>query len=68
VKLIGLGRENVVCEASRLLEDSAAYKEAIPDHNPYGDGIAAERIVQAILYYFDCGSRPENFVTTKHTD
>lgn len=60
-KLIGLERKCLVQEASRLLEDSAAYNEMIADHNPYGDGNAAKRIVQAILYYFNLSERPEDF-------
>ncbi len=61
VKLVGLEREHLVWEASRLLEDSAAYKEMIADHNPFGDGNAAQRIVQAILHYFNKGEHPEDF-------
>ena len=29
--------------------------------NPYGDGKAAKRIVDAILYHFGKGPRPEEF-------
>jgi len=61
VRLVGQERQHLVQEASRLLEDSAAYKKMIVTHNPYGDGNAAERIVQAILYYFNMGNRPEDF-------
>lgn len=60
-KIVGLEREHLVREASRLLEGSEAYKEMIADHNPYGDGNAARRIVQAILHYFNLGERPEDF-------
>ncbi len=62
VKLIGLKRENMVQEASRLLEDSVAYQEMTTDHNPYGDGNAAQRIINAILHYFNGGDRPEDFI------
>lgn len=68
VKLIGLERENVVREASRLLEDPAAYRSMIADHNPYGDGNAAERIVQAILHYFNLAPRPNDFNLTNETN
>ncbi len=61
VKLVGLKRESVVREASRLLEDSEAYQKMAATHNPYGDGNAAQRIVQAILHYFNLGERPEGF-------
>lgn len=61
VKLIGLERENVVSEASRLLNDREAYERMVADRNPYGDGHGADRIIQAILHYFDLGPRPADF-------
>ena len=61
VKLTGLNRENVVSEASRLLNDPVAYQNMIANYNPYGDGRAAERIVQAILHYFNLAPRPTDF-------
>ena len=68
VKLVGLERENVIREASRLLEDPAAYQSMIAKHNPYGDGRAAERIIQAILHYFKLGPRPQDFISTDKTN
>ena len=62
VSLVGLERENVFREASRLLKDPAAYRSMITDQNPYGDGKAADRIVQAILHYFNGGPRPKDFI------
>jgi UDP-N-acetylglucosamine 2-epimerase (non-hydrolysing) len=64
VKLLGLEKENVIREASRLLQDPKAYQCMIADHNPYGDGYAAERIFQAILHYYDLGPRPPDFSLT----
>jgi UDP-N-acetylglucosamine 2-epimerase (non-hydrolysing) len=61
VKLVGLERENVVREVSYLLEDSEAYQKMVASHNPYGDGNAGQRIVQAILHYFDRADHPEDF-------
>jgi UDP-N-acetylglucosamine 2-epimerase (non-hydrolysing) len=61
VKLLGLSRQRVVDEVSALLKDNRAYHEMIPDRNPYGDGKAAKRIVQAILYHFDKAERPQDF-------
>ena len=52
VKLIGTDKETVYREAKTLLSDSAAYKRMAEAVNPYGDGKAAERIVQAILYKY----------------
>lgn len=61
VKLVGLERDNVVQETSRLLESSEAYQKMVASHNPYGDGNAGQRIVLAILHYFNQGDRPEDF-------
>jgi UDP-N-acetylglucosamine 2-epimerase (non-hydrolysing) len=67
VRLIGLERENVVREASRLLEDTEAYHEMVTSHNPYGDGNASQRILEAILHNFNRGERPENFISQKQS-
>lgn len=47
-KLVGTSREAIVREASRLLSDRLAYEAMAYGENPYGDGSAAERIVQAL--------------------
>jgi UDP-N-acetylglucosamine 2-epimerase (non-hydrolysing) len=36
-----------VAEASRLLDDPAAYEAMARAHNPFGDGQASGRIVEA---------------------
>ncbi len=48
VKLVGTDPRRIVAEAARLLEDEAAYRRMARVHNPYGDGHASERIVEAI--------------------
>ena len=48
-KLVGTDPEKMIAEASALLDDPAAYEAMSRAHNPYGDGHASERIVQAIL-------------------
>ncbi|HYN39371.1 MAG TPA: UDP-N-acetylglucosamine 2-epimerase (non-hydrolyzing), partial [Rhodospirillales bacterium] len=47
-KVVGNSRETIVAEASRLLQDDAAYRRMVSDVNPFGDGLAAGRIVRAI--------------------
>jgi len=47
VKLVGTDEETIVAEASRLLEDRAAYEAMARAHNPYGDGKATGRILEA---------------------
>ena len=44
VKLVGNDEDLIVREAERLLDDSAEYARMTRIHNPYGDGLACERI------------------------
>jgi UDP-N-acetylglucosamine 2-epimerase (non-hydrolysing) len=46
-KLIGTGTADIVREASLLLDDPAAYEAMARAHNPFGDGQASGRIVEA---------------------
>lgn len=48
VRLVGTDRERIVNEATRLLDDAAAYEAMSRAHNPYGDGKAASRIADII--------------------
>jgi UDP-N-acetylglucosamine 2-epimerase (non-hydrolysing) len=49
VKLVGTDMETIVRETCRLLDDADAYARMSQAHNPYGDGQAAERIVDVLL-------------------
>lgn len=53
LKLVGTEVDKVRAEMIRLLEDKKAYAEMANAKNPYGDGKAADRIMDAIAYYFD---------------
>lgn len=46
VRLVGTNQQSIVVEASRLLDDALAYESMARAHNPYGDGLAAQRIAQ----------------------
>jgi UDP-N-acetylglucosamine 2-epimerase (non-hydrolysing) len=46
--LVGTDSDRIVREASRLLDNRAAYMRMSRAHNPFGDGHAAERIVELI--------------------
>jgi UDP-N-acetylglucosamine 2-epimerase (non-hydrolysing) len=62
VKLVGMDEDMIFEQAHRLLTDGRAYESMSRSVNPYGDGHAAERIVQAVLYYFGAIDRkPEEF-------
>jgi len=64
VRLVGTDEDTIVAEVSRLLDDAAAYRAMAHAVNPYGDGRAAERSVQAIEHFFGLGPRPEPFAAT----
>ncbi|CAG1012211.1 UDP-N-acetylglucosamine 2-epimerase (non-hydrolysing) [Anaerolineales bacterium] len=49
LKLVGTETNFIVQEAKRLLEDEAEYAKMAKAANPYGDGHAAEKIVQCLL-------------------
>ena len=52
VRLIGTDKDVVYAETKRLLTDQDAYDAMSNAVNPYGDGKASQRIVQAILHVF----------------
>ena len=49
VKLVGTNYDKIVTEVSTLLEDESYYKKMSQAVNPYGDGLACSRIVDALL-------------------
>jgi UDP-N-acetylglucosamine 2-epimerase (non-hydrolysing) len=49
VRLVGTDRNTIVTQVCRLLDDPATYSAMAQSINPYGDGHAAGRIVNAIL-------------------
>jgi UDP-N-acetylglucosamine 2-epimerase (non-hydrolysing) len=51
-KIVGMSRESIVNEASQLLGDSDSYLDMAEGENPYGDGRAAERIVEVLSRWF----------------
>ncbi len=52
VILVGTDRETIVAEVSRLMDDKNVYNRMNFAHNPYGDGRARDRIVEAIRSKF----------------
>jgi UDP-N-acetylglucosamine 2-epimerase (non-hydrolysing) len=48
VKLVGTNPERIESAANQLLDDAAAYQIMARAHNPYGDGLAAQRIAQTL--------------------
>lgn len=46
--LVGIKSENIVAQALKLLQDKSAYEKMARIENPYGDGKAAQRIVNVL--------------------
>jgi UDP-N-acetylglucosamine 2-epimerase len=49
VRLVGTSTEALVANATQLLDEAGAYQAMSFAHNPYGDGHAADRIIQVLL-------------------
>ena len=49
VKLVGTDYNKIVNEVSALIDDSAAYEKMSHAVNPYGDGMACERITEIFM-------------------
>ena len=52
LKLVGTDEEAIYRETKKLLEDKSAYEKMSKASNPYGDGMASKRIVDAIIEKF----------------
>ena len=50
VELVGTDRKRIVECAVRLLDQPDAYQRMAGAHNPYGDGQAAQRIIERLLH------------------
>ena len=61
VKLIGTHHQRLVDEVSMLLDSEEAYQGMATAVNPYGDGEAARRTIEAIKWRFLSGPRPVDF-------
>lgn len=61
VQLSGVKYDDIVMMANKLLSDSSAYEAMAKAVNPYGDGCACQRIVQAICWHFGLSEcRPDD--------
>jgi UDP-N-acetylglucosamine 2-epimerase (non-hydrolysing) len=62
LKLVGTDPEQVATAMETLLTDQTAYDKMANAKNPYGDGHATERILDAIRYHFGASTtRPNDF-------
>ena len=60
VKVAGVCEDVIYDMAKKLLTDENEYSSMAHAVNPYGDGEASRRTVEAILYHFGMGDRPED--------
>ena len=49
VRVVGVKEEDIVAAAEHLINDATEYDKMAQAVNPYGDGHASERIIDAIL-------------------
>lgn len=61
LKLVGTDPAVVKTTMTELLSNESLYLQMANARNPYGDGRASERIVQAIKHYFGQGEAAEEF-------
>ena len=59
--LVGTDADRIAHEGDRLLTDDEAYARMADAHNPYGDGRAAERIVEALEHIVRGSEAPAPF-------
>ena len=64
VRLVGTDEATIIEWVSRLLTEPEAHRAMAHAVNPYGDGAAASRSIQAIEHFFGHAPRPEDFVPT----
>lgn len=62
LRLVGTEESKIYKYAHELLNDRTVHETMSNARNPYGDGHASERIVEAILYHYGKGDRPEDFI------
>lgn len=58
LKLIGTDEEKIIQAVNDFVDNKLKFKTT----NPFGDGKAAERICDAILFYFGRGAKPKDFI------
>ena len=61
VRIAGVDTDVITFLANELIRNKVAYEMQSKAVNPYGDGKASERTVQAILNYFNLGEKPKDF-------
>jgi UDP-N-acetylglucosamine 2-epimerase (non-hydrolysing) len=63
VKLVGADPDNIFKETAQLLEDGLHYRSMARVQNPFGDGTATGRIVDAIWNFFSTKPSPSGRIS-----
>lgn len=66
-RLVGTDPAVIVREVRTLLHDPVAYDRMAGAINPYGDGLAAQRVVAALLHFFGAGPPAQPFTPVADT-
>src|SRR5205085_9784499 len=61
LRLVGTDPDRIFAEGARLLQDEVAYRQMAAAENPYGDGRAAGRIVDALEHILMKKNPPHPF-------
>ncbi|BAQ23936.1 non-hydrolyzing UDP-N-acetylglucosamine 2-epimerase [Streptococcus troglodytae] len=61
LRLVGTQEDSVKNAMINLLDNKEEYDKMAQTQNPYGDGQASKRILEAISYYFNNSARPNDF-------
>lgn len=56
-KLVGTDSEKIIETTQKLLDDTGAYRKMIVGTSPYGDGMAAKRIIDIVKNYLNSGNQ-----------
>lgn len=63
LKLVGTQKETIILTMTELLNSANAHSEMAKAANPYGDGLASKRILDAIAYHFNISRvKPKPFI------
>lgn len=61
LRLVGTNKQKIVAAVRQLLTDPMEYRIMANASSPYGDGMASDRIVKAILHRFRGEPKPDRF-------
>ena len=53
VKLVGTNYDKIVSEVSQLIDDTEVYAKMSNAVNPYGDGLACDRVVKHLMKFVE---------------